>query len=175
MCWRATTTRMPRTRTTPARSWTVSVRRVWKATSLPTTRTEMGFAMPTRPQAVWIRRPAMEALSPTPTTHFVSTPMRLVKCVWEVLWCCSTSMAMASATRTRLRAAPTMRRATTILRPPMKTDHALIWMSVACAAARALQRESATVRAMCLTSAVCVEAAAFPKEIAIARAASLTP
>ena len=47
----------------------------------------------------------------------------------------------------------------------MKTAHALIWMS-ACAEARALQRESVTVRAMCLTSVECVEATAFPKEIA---------
>ena len=52
----------------------------------------------------------------------------------------------------------------------MKTDHALIWMSVAYAEARALQRESATVRATYLTNAVCAEAAAFLKKIAIARA-----
>ena len=84
-------------------------------------------------------------------------------------------MEMASATRTRLRAAPTMRRATTILRLPMKTDHALIWMSVAYAEARALQRESATVRATYLTNAVCAEAAAFLKKIAIARATSSMP
>ena len=58
---------------------------------------------------------------------------------------------------------------------PMKTDHALIWMSVACAEARALQKEIATVRAMCLTSAEFVAAAAFPKEIAIVRATSSTP
>ena len=49
LCARRSDEKAPPSTTALARLWTVCVRPVWEASSLPTMRTEMGFVMLTRP------------------------------------------------------------------------------------------------------------------------------